>query len=145
MHIQNFKAKWPTSKNGQSKNRGHESASFCAKNSFLAMRNGVESVAQFKNLKNPWTSAHPKHLANLANIKNSNINDSRTRICIFWPDEFLSGHAEWCKICFPIQKLQKRMNKCASETSKQNAQHQKFDFFHFDWTNLHLFAWRIWF
>ena len=53
VYIQNFKAKWPTSKNEQSKNQGHECASFCPKNSFLAMRNGVEGVSQLKNRKDP--------------------------------------------------------------------------------------------
>ena len=30
------------------------------------------------------------------------------------------------------------------ETSEQSSEHQTIDIFHFDWTNLHHFAWRIW-
>ena len=117
-----------------------ESASFFLKNSFLAMRNGVESLSQFKHYKNPWTSSHPKIRAKIANTENSNTTDSRTRICIILPEEFVSRDAEWCRICFPIQKLPNHLNECASETSSKNGHHQKFDFFHFDSTNLHLFS-----
>ena len=121
-----------------------ESASFCLKNLILAMRIGVRSVSLIKNYNNPvlnvWTSAHPKLQSKMANIKKWTIKESRTRICIFLREEIVSSDAKWCTIYCPIQKLQKPINKCASETSGQSSKHLKFKYKRFEDTNLHLLA-----